>query len=102
MYAIQNEHVMVVKELLLAGADATAKDRSGRSVNDMATDKGNREIIDLLSRQTAVSNPNDPFVQLLSGYLQQKAVTDRGAEVCASISSAQTRAQRLLHCAYIS
>ena len=27
MYAIQNEHVMVVKELLLAGADATAKDR---------------------------------------------------------------------------
>jgi len=25
---------------------------------DMATDKGNREIIDLLSRQTAVSNPN--------------------------------------------
>jgi len=27
MYAIQNEHVMVVKELLLAGTDATAKDR---------------------------------------------------------------------------
>jgi len=24
----------------------------------MATDKGNRDIIDLLSRQTAVSNPN--------------------------------------------
>ena len=32
--------------------------QSGRSVNDMATDKGNRDIIDLLSRQTAVSNPN--------------------------------------------
>ena len=27
MYAIQNEHVRVVKELLLAGADATAGDR---------------------------------------------------------------------------
>ena len=27
MYAIQNEHVRVVKELLLAGADATARDR---------------------------------------------------------------------------
>ena len=24
----------------------------------------------------------DPFVQLLSGYLQQKMVTSRGAEVC--------------------
>ena len=27
MYAIQNDHVRVVKELLLAGADATARDR---------------------------------------------------------------------------
>ena len=27
MYAVQHEHVRVVKELLLAGADGTARDR---------------------------------------------------------------------------
>ena len=56
MYAVQNRSEQAAKKLLLAGADGNARDKGGKTVVEMAEERGCVETVRLLKRQTAVSN----------------------------------------------
>ena len=56
MYAVQNKSEQAAKKLLLAGADGSARDKGGKTVVEMAEERGCGEIVRLLKRQTAVTN----------------------------------------------
>lgn len=56
MYAVKNGNVEMVKYLLSKGANANRRNFSGESAKDIASRKGNQEIINLLKNTSYTNN----------------------------------------------
>jgi ankyrin repeat protein len=102
MYAVRGNHMAVVRELLLSGADPTIRNKNGQTTLGLAEELGSEVMVEEIMKHTAIADSKDPFINLLSGYLEKvtmklTTVTNGGSKepsVCGSESSHQTPAER--------
>jgi len=71
MYSIRGQHENVSEKLIIAGSDVSIKDKSGKTPLQMAEEANCLKTANLISRYLIAADPNDPFLKVLTCYLEK-------------------------------